>query len=117
VAEIRAMSEIRAITVPIINSFPCFVKVPRDITPQKLLLVLKAFFSDEEDKNRPYLFFVNDQEIKGELHVYLAHIRYRYCSVTLPYLVDRCGRKPSTVSLYRLERTISVCHFEIYQIL
>jgi hypothetical protein len=35
-----------------------------------LLLVLKAFFSDEEDKNRPYLFFVNEQEIKGELHIY-----------------------------------------------
>jgi NLE (NUC135) domain len=40
-------------------------EVPRDITPQKLLLVLNAFFSDEEDKNRPYLFFVNEQEIRG----------------------------------------------------
>ena len=40
-------------------------QVPRDISPQKLLLVLNAFFSAEEDKNRPYLFFVNEQEIKG----------------------------------------------------
>ena len=29
--------------------------------------MLKALFTDEADKNRPYLFFVNDAEIKGKL--------------------------------------------------
>eukprot|EP00088_Acartia_fossae_P069084 TRINITY_DN8923_c0_g2_i6.p1 TRINITY_DN8923_c0_g2~~TRINITY_DN8923_c0_g2_i6.p1 ORF type:complete len:501 (-),score=73.96 TRINITY_DN8923_c0_g2_i6:38-1513(-) len=42
-------------------------EVPRNITPQKLQLVLKALFTDESDKNRPYLFFVNDTEIKENL--------------------------------------------------
>jgi len=42
-------------------------EVPRDISPQKLQLVLKALFTDEADKNRPYLFFVNDAEIKETL--------------------------------------------------
>ena len=28
--------------------------------------MLKALFTDEADKNRPYLFFVNDAEIKGK---------------------------------------------------
>jgi len=32
-------------------------EVPRNISPQKLELVLKALFTDEADKNRPYLFF------------------------------------------------------------
>ena len=40
--------------------FPPF-EVPKDISPEKLALVLKAFLTEEE-RNRPYLFFVNDKE-------------------------------------------------------
>ena len=46
--------------------FPPF-EVPKDITPAKLLLVLKAFLPEEEEHNRPYLFFVNNQEVSVTL--------------------------------------------------
>jgi len=46
--------------------FPPF-EVPKDISPQKLLLVLKAFLPDEEDQTRPYLFFVNNKEVSVTL--------------------------------------------------
>ena len=46
--------------------FPPF-EVPKDITPAKLLLVLKAFLPEEEEQNRPYLFFVNNQEVSVSL--------------------------------------------------
>jgi len=46
--------------------FPSF-EVPRDISPDKLLLVIRAFLTEEEEKNRPYLFFVNQQEITHSL--------------------------------------------------
>ena len=46
--------------------FPPF-EVPKDISPKKLLLVLKAFLPDEEDQNRPYLFFVNNKEVSVTL--------------------------------------------------
>ena len=40
--------------------FPPF-EVPRDITPAKLLLIIRAFLTEDEEKNRPYLFFVNNE--------------------------------------------------------
>ena len=46
--------------------FPPF-EVPKDITPAKLLLVLRAFLTDDESKTRPYLFFVNNQEVSVSL--------------------------------------------------
>ena len=46
--------------------FPPF-EVPKDITPAKLLLVLRAFLTEEEEKTRPYLFFVNNQEVSVSL--------------------------------------------------
>ena len=46
--------------------FPPF-EVPKDITPAKLLLVLKAFLPEEDEQNRPYLFFVNNQEVSVTL--------------------------------------------------
>ena len=46
--------------------FPPF-EVPKDISPAKLLLVLKAFLPEEEEQNRPYLFFVNNQEVSVTL--------------------------------------------------
>ena len=46
--------------------FPPF-EVPKDITPSKLLLVLKAFLPEEDEQNRPYLFFVNNQEVSVNL--------------------------------------------------
>ena len=46
--------------------FPPF-EVPRDITPAKLLLIIRAFLTEDEEKNRPYLFFVNNAEITEDL--------------------------------------------------
>lgn len=46
--------------------FPPF-EVPRGISPDKLLLVIRAFLTDDEEKNRPYLFFVNNTEITETL--------------------------------------------------
>jgi len=46
--------------------FPPF-EVPRDISPEKLLLVIRAFLTEEEERKRPYLFFVNQQEITETL--------------------------------------------------
>jgi len=46
--------------------FPPF-EVPKDISPAKLLLVIRAFLTDDDEKNRPYLFFVNQQEITTSL--------------------------------------------------
>jgi len=48
------------------SPFPPF-EVPKDITPAKLLLVLKAFLPEEEEQHRPYLFFVNNQEVSLSL--------------------------------------------------
>ena len=48
------------------SPFPPF-EVPKDITPAKLLLVLKAFLPEEDEQNRPYLFFVNNQEVSVSL--------------------------------------------------
>merc|ERR1719219_3204300 len=48
------------------SPFPPF-EIPTDITPAKLLLVLKAFLPEEEEKNRPYLFYVNNQEVSVSL--------------------------------------------------
>lgn len=48
------------------SPFPPF-EIPTDITPAKLLLVLKAFLPEEEEQNRPYLFFVNNQEVSVSL--------------------------------------------------
>merc|ERR1712083_213470 len=46
--------------------FPPF-EVPKDITPAKLLLIIRAFLTEDEEKNRPYLFFVNNAEITEDL--------------------------------------------------
>lgn len=46
--------------------FPPF-EVPRDIPPAKLLLIIRASLTDEAERNRPYLFFVNQQEITDNL--------------------------------------------------
>ena len=46
--------------------FPPF-EVPKDISPSKLLLVLKAFLREEEEQNRTYLFFVNNQGVSVSL--------------------------------------------------
>jgi len=63
--------EVNEISVQFISEggeapFPPF-EVPKNITPEKLLLVLKAFLVEEEDKNKPYLFFVNNQEVSINL--------------------------------------------------
>ena len=69
--ENREEQEVNEISVQFISEggeapFPPF-EVPKNITPEKLLLVLKAFLVDEEDKNKPYLFFVNNQEVSINL--------------------------------------------------
>eukprot|EP00092_Neocalanus_flemingeri_P024068 GFUD01026108.1.p1 GENE.GFUD01026108.1~~GFUD01026108.1.p1 ORF type:complete len:493 (+),score=112.93 GFUD01026108.1:94-1572(+) len=46
--------------------FPPF-EVPKDISPEKLLLILRAFLSEEDEKNTPYLFFVNNHEVSSSL--------------------------------------------------
>ena len=39
----------------------------KTISSEKLLLVIRAFLTDEEEKNRPYLFFVNGKEVRENL--------------------------------------------------
>lgn len=53
-------------------------EVPRNISPEKLQLVLKALFTDEADKNRPYLFFVNETEIKENLSLTTQYMLIDY---------------------------------------
>jgi len=48
------------------SPFPPF-EVPKTISSEKLLLVIRAFLTDEEEKNRPYLFFVNGKEVRENL--------------------------------------------------
>jgi len=50
--------------------FPPF-EVPRNICPSKLLLVIRAFITDDTEKNRPYLFFVNNHEVTSTLEAAL----------------------------------------------
>merc|ERR1711874_414934 len=60
--------------------FPPF-EVPKDITPAKLLLVLRAFLTEDDEKTRPYLFFVNNQEVSVSLAETLKYqlIDYESC--------------------------------------
>lgn len=48
------------------SPFPPF-EVPRNITPAKLLLIIRAFITEDTEKTRPYLFFVNNTEITQDL--------------------------------------------------
>ena len=69
--EVEESEEASEISVQFVSEggeapFPPF-EVPKDITPEKLLLVLKAFLVEDEEKNRPYLFFVNNQEVSSTL--------------------------------------------------
>ena len=60
--------EISVQFVSVGGAAPCPpVNVPKDISPSKLLLVLRAFLPDEEEQNRSYLFFVNNQEVSVSL--------------------------------------------------
>ena len=61
--------------------FPPF-EVPKDITPAKLLLVLKAFLPEEEEHNRPYLFFVNNQEVSVTL---AETLKYQLIDLSIVY--------------------------------
>merc|ERR1719319_1680982 len=54
------------------SPFPPF-EVPKSISPAKLLLILRAFLTDEDEKNRPYLFFVNEQEVTESLSATLHY--------------------------------------------
>jgi len=75
-------------------------EVPRDITPQKLQMILQALFTDDSEKNRPYLFFAQDLEIKESLYTTLQykiidyektlHITYQPQAVFRVRGVTRC---------------------------
>ena len=73
-------------------SFPP-VEVLKDISPSKLLLLLKSFLLDEEERNRSYLFFVNSQEVSVSLAETLKHQLIDYettlCIVYQPQEVSR----------------------------
>jgi len=59
------------------SPFPPF-EVPRNITPAKLLLIIRAFITDDTEKSRPYLFFVNNTEITQNLAEVLKYQLINY---------------------------------------
>jgi len=77
-------------------------EVPRSISPQKLQLILQALFTEDTEKNRPYLFFVNDKEVRESLSATFAqfhqiidyektlHITYQPQAVFRVRGVTRC---------------------------
>jgi len=59
------------------SPFPPF-EVPRNISPAKLLLILRAFITDDSEKARPYLFFVNNTEVTEDLASVLKYQLINY---------------------------------------